>query len=300
MIVKLYRKYISEKTRNSIYDAFLGSVLFFLRNFSQSMKFFAFYLFRLFLTDNEKNQLRIFMGKHGIMDFPYEFALKYRKFPINCFYDEPQKMYYVIHHDKKLYFPLNYKERDAIKVYRNLIIEQDILSPHRYIENPNRLTGKTIMDIGSAEGIFSLDAIDVANHIYLFECEDIWLKPLQLTFMPWKEKITIVPKYVSDINDEKHITIDHFLEGKDKSNLFLKMDIEGCEQAALRGAINTLRESKDIDYAICTYHYKNDAKEIEKIFIDNHFESEFTNGFFYLEKDFRKAIIRRNLFAAVK
>jgi hypothetical protein len=294
MIVKLYRKYIPEKIRNKIYDVFLGSVLLFLRNSLKSIKCFAFYSFQLFLADNQKNNLRIFMGKHGIMHFPYEFALKYKKLPINCFYDE-KKMYYILHQSKKLYFPSNYKKSDAIKVYRDLIMEQDILSPHRYIEDINRLKGKVVMDIGAAEGMFSLDVIDIVKHVYLFECDANWMKALNATFAPWKEKVTIIPKYISNKNDEMNITIDHFLKGKDKSNLFLKMDIEGYEQMALKGAANTLKESKDIDYAICTYHRKNDAEEIEKIFIDNHFESEFTEGFFYIDDEFRKTIIRRKL-----
>jgi hypothetical protein len=148
------------------------------------------------------------------------------------------------------------------------------------------------LDIGAAEGIFSLDTIEFAQHTYLFECDNDWMNALNATFAPWKDKVTIIPKYVSDRDDESNITIDTFLEGKDKTNLFLKMEIEGYEQAALQGAKNTLKEARDLDYAICTYHKENDAEEINRILLDNHFESEFTEGFFYLES-LRKAIIRR-------
>ncbi|MDR2087193.1 MAG: FkbM family methyltransferase [Dysgonamonadaceae bacterium] len=194
-----------------------------------------------------------------------------------------------------MYFPSNYKKRDAVRIYRSLIMEQDILSPHRYIADINRLKGKTILDIGAAEGIFSLDAIDIARHAYLFECEEYWIKALNATFAPWKDKVTIVPKYVSDKNDGENITIDRFLEGKDKTSLFLKMDIEGYEQAALRGAEKTFKEAKDIDFSICTYHREEDAIEIGNYFKASHFETEYTEGFMYMGSSFRKAIIRRKL-----
>ena len=51
---------------------------------------------------------------------------------------------------------------------------------------------------------------------------------MEVTFAPYKEKITIVRKYVSDVDDEDNITLDTFFrdEGKSIDNLFLKMNIE--------------------------------------------------------------------------
>jgi hypothetical protein len=236
------------------------------------------------------------MGRYGITSFPYKFILEYKKLPINLFYNPQLNLYYVIHSGKKLHFPLDYGSTKTLCTsYKSLLIEQDSRSSHQYLKDLNRLSGKTILDIGTAEGIFSLDAIEIVNHVYLFECDEIWIKALNATFAPWKNKVTIIPKYVSDRNDELNITIDSFLEGKDKNNLFLKMDIEGYEQAALRGAVNTLKEATDIDFSICTYHKKDDAVEIEKILKAYNFELEQTEGFLYFEKEFRKAIIRRKI-----
>jgi hypothetical protein len=206
-------------------------------------------------------------------------------------------MYYLLYEGKKLYYPQSFNKntRDLVVNYRSLLIEQDIRSPHRYVEDYNRLSGKTILDVGAAEGIFSLKVIEKVNHVYLFECEENWIKALEVTFAPWHEKVTIIPKYVSDKNDPFNVTIDSFLEGKDKSNLFLKMDVEGYEQAVLRGSVNTLKETPDFDYSICTYHRKNDATEINTILSTYNFQSEYTEGFLYYEKDFRKAIIRKKL-----
>ncbi|GHT51794.1 hypothetical protein FACS189440_21230 [Bacteroidia bacterium] len=295
MITKLYRKYISQEIRDKIYELFLGKFLFFLRNLPENLKAIAICRLSLFLPATTENKLYAFMGKNGLTPCPYDFMLKYKNLSIDSIYDSQQEMYYVFHEGKKLYFPSFCTKMDAIASYRNLIIEQDIRSPHRYIYDPKRLTGKTILDMGAAEGIFSLGIIDIANHVYLFECDKNWISALNATFAPWKEKVTLISKYVSDIDDESNISIDHFLEGKEKNNLFFKMDIEGCEQAALKGAEKTLKEAHDLDYAICTYHRKNDPEEINQLLSDHHFESEFTEGFLYFDKDFRKAIIRRKI-----
>ncbi|GHT75664.1 hypothetical protein AGMMS50262_11650 [Bacteroidia bacterium] len=295
MIARLYRKLIPQNLRNDIYDKFLGDSLVFVRNFSESIKSVYIYLFQKILPKTEKNALYAFMGKHGLTFYPYPFYLEYKKRPIACFWDEYHKMYYFVLSNKKVYYPAhsNRNKREIIANYRSLLIEQDRRSPHRYVDDLDHLSGKTILDIGAAEGIFSLSCIEKIKHVYLFECDEQWIQALHITFEPWKEKVTIVPKYVSDNNDDKNITIDSFLEGKEKTNLFLKMDIEGNEQKALQGSLITLKETEDLDYAICTYHNTNDAVEINKILLECNLESEYTDGFLYYEKEFRKGIIHK-------
>jgi len=293
MLVKLYRKYVSKGLRDKIYKAFLGSYLQFYRNFWGYAKSKYNYWFQRFLPDTEKNRAYAFMGKYGLTLHPYLFSLEYKKMPISCFFDEQLKMYYVIYSGKKLYFPKSYSEKETVRTYKDLLIEQDCRSPHQYVKDINRLKGKTLLDVGAAEALFSLAVIELANYVYIFECDENWVEALTATFNPWKNKVTIIRKYVSDINDENNITVDHFLEGKEKTNLFLKMDIEGCESAALKGASNTLKESPDIDFAICTYHRKEDAKEIAKMFRSYHLESEQTDGYLFNGNELRKAMLRR-------
>lgn len=81
--------------------------------------------------------------------------------------------------------------------YRGLLIEQDKRSAHRYVDSYEELKGKTLLDIGAAEAIFTLDTIEYMDHAYLFECDESWIEALEVTFAPYKEKITIVRKYVS-------------------------------------------------------------------------------------------------------
>jgi hypothetical protein len=289
---------VPEDVRNRIYDAFLGAILKFLQNFGESFKAIYIYLFRHFLPDTEKNRLYAFMGRHGLMQFPYHFALNYKKMHVVRHVDTQYELPYVMHSGKRLYFQKSYIRRNKKRIeshYRLLVMEQDAHSAHRYVEDISRLEGKVLLDVGAAEAIFSLDVIELVSHIYIFECDDVWIEALNATFAPWKDKdkVTIVRKYVSDCNNENNITLDRFFEDKDKKNLFLKMDIEGYEQAALRGASNLLREAKDMDFSICTYHRKNDAIKIAGMLASYGFECEQTEGYIYFGKDFRKAIIRR-------
>ena len=84
--------------------------------------------------------------------------------------DNTNGLPYVYHNGKKLYF-----KRDMLAsaeaVYRGLLIEQDKRSAHRYVDSYEELKGKTLLDIGAAEAIFTLDTIECIDHAYLFECE---------------------------------------------------------------------------------------------------------------------------------
>lgn len=97
--------------------------------------------------------------------------------------------------------------------------------------------GKTLLDIGSAEGFTALDTIEVTRFVYLFEYEDKWIEALQATFEPWKEKTMIVKKYISDHDDDVNAALDNFLKDKSRKDIFLKMDIEGAECMALQGCM---------------------------------------------------------------
>ena len=43
----------------------------------------------------------------------------------------------------------------------------------------------------------SLEIIEEAKHVYLFEQDEQWLEAIRATFEPWQAKVTIVQKYVS-------------------------------------------------------------------------------------------------------
>jgi hypothetical protein len=205
--------------------------------------------------------------------------------------DNTNGLPYVFHNGKKLYF-----KRDMLTsaevAYRGLLIEQDKRSAHRYVDSYEELKGKTLLDIGAAEAIFTLDTIEYIDHAYLFECDDAWIESLEATFALWKDRITIVRKYVSDVDDDNNITLDRFFqdEGKSIDNLFLKMDIEGYERKALKGAVHILEHGQQIDGSVCIYHLHDDKKVIESELKNFNLKTSIQLGYLYFEKEMRSAL----------
>jgi hypothetical protein len=236
------------------------------------------------------------MGKHGLTLYPFSESLNYSDIETEVFYVEEKQLYYINHNNKKLYFPGNNTVKEIKDLYKNLIIEQDINSPHRYIEDYSVLKDYILFDIGAAEGIFTLDTIELIKEAYLFECEDYWIEALNETFSPWKDKVHIIKKYVSDIDGDNFITLDSFYDIKEKNDkIFLKMDIEGAEQSALKGSQNILKYSSNIILSVCTYHNSKDDVEIDSFFKALEFKTRFTDGFLYWgskSMSLRKAILK--------
>ncbi len=67
-----------------------------------------------------------------------------------------------------------------------------------------------LSDIGAAEGNFSLSVIDKVQHVYLFETDNDWIEALEKTFEPWKEKVSIIHKFVGNKDTDTCITLDSF------------------------------------------------------------------------------------------
>ena len=191
----------------------------------------------VFNPASEKLAYYDILRKEGYSHFPYPFAKAYLELPVEVM-DDPQKgLPYVLHDgNKRLYYPREWTPERIRKNYRSLRIEQDPRHAHHYIDNRAELRGRTLLDVGAAEGIFSLDVIEEVKAVYLFECEKQWIEALHATFEPWAEKVTIVQKFVGNSNDATHTTLDRFAEEQQlQSPVFLKMDIEGTECEALTG-----------------------------------------------------------------
>ena len=155
-----------------------------------------------------------------------------------------------------------------------------------------------MVDVGAAEGNFSLSVVEKADRIFLFETDKQWIEALEATFAPWKEKVTIVNKFVGDQTTGKFIRLDDFF--KDLSgNYFLKVDVEGAESELIQGAENLFTMAKNIKAVICTYHKQNDQYEIDNLLKKRDFTTHFSDGFmlFYYDKKigppyFRKGLVR--------
>ena len=162
------------------------------------------------------------------------------------------------------------------------------------MDSYEELKGETLLDIGAAEAVFTLDTIDYIDRAYLFECDEAWIEALEATFVPWNDKIMIVRKYVSDVDDDNNITLDTFFqdEGRPIDNLFLKMDIEGYERKALKGAVHILKHGRQVGGSVCIYHLHDDKKVIESELKNFNLKTSVQPGYLYFEKKMRSAIIR--------
>lgn len=292
MLASLYRKIVPLSARQVIYDFFLGEIVFFSRNLGVIVKSKLTFLFYPFLPKTENNKVFSFMGRYGLTSYPYPYMLEYRSMEIKVERDEKNNLPFVMHQGKRLYFPETFSEEKVRKDYRALRIEQDERAAHRYVRSYDELKGRTLLDIGAAEGIFSLETIELTEKVILFEYVDYWLKPLQATFEPWKEKVVLVKKYVGHKSENNFITIDEYLAGQSYKNLFLKMDIEGAERIALEGAEQTLKNSTNIQLAVCTYHRIGDPEYIAGLLEARGFSCEFSEGLMYWNKRVSKGVVR--------
>lgn len=156
--------------------------------------------------------------------------------------------------------------------------------------------GDIVIDAGACWGDGTLHfALDIAEHghVYAFEFMphniEVFNKSLELN-PKLKDRISLVPHpvwHASDISmtfstvgpssrlinesDQTSATttttlsIDDFAESKNLNRIdFIKMDIEGAEMDALRGAIKTIKKDRP-KLAICLYHRPSDFVEIPKL-----------------------------------
>lgn len=292
MVAALYRKLLPYNLRKTIYDFFLGQVVFFVRHFRVIARSKLTYLFSPLMPENEVTRAYSFMGRYGLTSYPQEYSLEYKKIDINVEWDAVRNLHFVYHRERPLYFPEFYSVEKIRKDYRALLTEQDIRSAHRYVCSYDELQNRTLLDVGSAEGIFSLDTIDYTKRVILFECLEHWQKPLRATFDKWADKVTFVKKYVGNRSTGDFITIDEFLSNEEKRDLFIKMDIEGAERMALEGAKETLRTGKNIQLSVCTYHRKGDPEYIDNLMKQAGYSTEFSHGLMYWNKRLSTGIIR--------
>lgn len=112
--------------------------------------------------DKEILQIVQYLKTHNLKVFNYEFADKYKKLDCEIYLDETCGLYYVNRHGKTMYFSKKYENKEQVKrYYQSICIEQDELSPHRYLtEDFDVKDNGVIVDVGVAEGNFSLDIID--------------------------------------------------------------------------------------------------------------------------------------------
>lgn len=201
-----------------------------------------------------------------------------------------------------MYYPRDYKfvsKEEGIYV-ENLLWEQSPGSPHLYTkQNHDIKDGDCIIDAGVCEGNFALKYIDMASHIYLFEMDPAWWKPLHYTFRNYENKITLITRAISDKTSGNTCKIDDIVP--DHQVDFLKMDIEGAEVAAVCGAKQVF-DRNNLRCSICAYHKNGDEKKIRQKLEEYGYRTTVSDGYMlfllsddtWVNGDLRRGIVYGN------
>lgn len=253
------------------------------------------------ITSEQKEVLKFLKG-HYLGVFPYKFRYDYRAEEVEIEFDKEKDLFYVIEDGNRLYHKRSWNEEKIRKAYNFLRMEQDILSPHRYLTHDfNVEEGDVVVDVGVAEGNFALSIIEKVSKIYLFETDPEWIEALQATFEKWAEKVVIINKFVSNVNDDSNVTLDNFFEKNGEID-FIKIDVDGAESKLLSGADNLLSNEIPKKVAICTYHRQQDAKEFDQLLNEKGFINRFSDGYmlFIYDPEIKAPYLRKGLIRAIK
>lgn len=198
-------------------------------------------------------------------------------------YDEKNKLYYGMYEGKRLYFnSIINTEKEALQYLNGIAAEQSEHSPHRYLtEDFNVGREDIVFDIGCAEGNFALSVVDRVKEIYLFEVEDVWIRPLQLTFAPYRDKVHIIKKCVARKTDAFAVTVDDFCKEQHIKQVgMIKIDVEGYERDVLLGAMHMIGKGRIDKIAICTYHKVKDEEILGKLL--SNYKKTMSEGYMLL------------------
>lgn len=252
--------------------------------------------------DAETAEALTFLQNNRLHVFPYDFTNNYRKHSIKVYEDKALGLRYVMHEGKKLYFKRNWSARKIKRNYNFLLLEQDAKSPHKYLTADFTVEkGAVVADAGAAEGNFALSIIEYVRKVYLFETDSEWIEALEATFAPWKDKVEIVNKFVSNKNDAHHVSLDNFFKGKEQVT-FIKADVEGAEADLLEGSADMLANNSNLKVAITSYHKQADQVTLPEILKQFGFKTEFSDGYmvFYEYEPLSPPYFKRGLIRAAK
>ena len=234
--------------------------------------------------------------KKNISLLNYDFVEEYTKQPVEVFFDDTCGMLYVPYKGRRMYFPESWDRNKITQYYCSVVAEQDVRSPHCYkCDGYMVKAGDVVVDVGTAEGIFALDVVDIVQKLYLIEADENWVKALKQTFQADMDKVQIIYGFADAVSDGNRVALDTLFEEVN----YIKMDIEGYEKPALLGAGKLLQRSQDIRCAICAYHCKEDEKWIKDYLQVRGFETTVSEGFIcpdwtieaYLEAELRRGIV---------
>ncbi len=246
--------------------------------------------------------------QRAVVDFLKEnplsmFPLKFPEVGMCQVYNDPERdLRYVLFYGKRLYMKRTMTRLEIQRSYQNLICEQSSNSPHCYFTDDFFVeNGDVVIDAGTAEGNFALTIIEKVKKIYLFETDPEWIESLEATFEPWKDKVVVFNKFISDNDEGQNISLDTVL-GDDDPVSFIKADIEGAEIEMLRGMEKILSRKSDMKLVLCTYHHQSDEENLTNMLVQKGFSVQPSAGYMILfdDPEFQPPYLRRGLIRARK
>ncbi len=249
-------------------------------------------------TDPEIITVIDYIKDNGLNVFNYEFIEKYKELSIEVCFDHQNDMFYVLHYGKRLYFSKEFQsKKNVIDYYKQILIEQDICSPHRYIANDFDVNeGDVVIDAGTAEGNFSLQIIEKVSKLYIIEANENWIEALRQTFKDYLDKVVFIQKFITSYDEGDFATLDALIY---EPVNFIKMDIEGSEWDALQGARNIIEKSSNLKCAVCSYHSDFDQILIEDFMDKHNVEHSTSPGFIWYPWTLRQNYVSTRLNRAI-
>lgn len=250
-------------------------------------------------SDKEILEMLDTIKERGVSYFNYKWFVP-ENVKVDVLFDDELKRNYVVYNNNKMFFKKDWNEQKIKEYCAFLFLEQDEKSPHRYLDSNIEAASNigVIVDAGGAEGSFALSIIDKAKKIYILECDDEWIEALKLTFMPYKDRVVIVKRYLTDNNIGENITLDELLKNDDNVSL-IKMDIEGAEVKACKGAKKTISNNQNVIVLACSYHYQDEERELRKALENLNMIVENRKGYIYFLHDenqkypfFRRGVLK--------
>jgi FkbM family methyltransferase len=179
---------------------------------------------------------------------------------------------------------LSYPRKFPMSSLDQVVVESLYDTNWHYYEIPQTrvLPDDVVVDCGAAEGMFGFLVADRCKKAYMIEPLPTFCEAMQKTFAS-KTNVEVVPVALSDtegtarmnedsiassLNDSvvgievKVTTLDRLFFDTGVRVDYIKMDLEGFDCRALRGAEQLIRRDKP-RIAVTTYHAYDDASDIE-------------------------------------
>lgn len=261
-------------------------------------------------SEKYQEELQYIKQHHTFSTFPYDILGTIPQ-PETGF-DESCHLPFLLHGDKRLYFPEDWNKQQTIDYYTNAITVENILetgdrymakTPHRYQSTNHMISeGNILIDAGSAEGLFTLDNIDRVSKAVIIECDKKWERPLLHTFKPYLDKVEFIFKMLGGEDNEDTVSLVTILKNIEPTSTFIKMDIEGAEVKTLESSASFFRDcDRTLKISCCTYHNNGDFEKISSNFNQLNCKTECSDGYMliydYAERGpfFRHGIIRATI-----